>query len=276
MNFSIGFTMLQGLIVGVTLMVPGMSGGTMAMVLGAYDRLIQSISSFRRHKKRSILFLLAFSVPAIVGMVLLAKPLLHLIESYEKPMMYFFMGAVAGSIPMIYRKVQVKRINGKFFGYLAIGIVAVLLIARIPEGMFGGAYFHGLMQYLIQILGGIIVAVALVLPGISVSYMLVLMGIYEPTMEAISAMNIPALLPLVIGCLLGILLTTKLLDWWMRKFPFAAYLVILGFVLGSAVSVFPGLPFGGGWVICLFTFLAGFFIIYILSKKEEALEGAEH
>ncbi|MCU6761536.1 Domain of uncharacterised function (DUF368) [uncultured Roseburia sp.] len=272
MNFSVWLTMLQGLIVGVTLMVPGMSGGTMAMVLGAYDRLIQSVSSFRKHKKKSLLFLAAFSVPAVFGMVMLAKPLLLLIQLYEKPMMYFFMGAVAGSIPMIYKKIQMKRLNLKFFLYLIIGIAAVAGVAKIPSGLFGGDYFSGIGYYLIQIAGGIIVAVALVLPGISVSYMLVLMGLYEPTMEAVGNLDVIALLPLIIGCLLGILLTTKLLEFCMNRYPFAAYLIILGFVIGSAAQVFPGIPVGKTLVVCIFTFLAGFFVIYYLSRKEEDLE----
>ena len=144
----------------------------------------------------------------------------------------------------------------------------------LPAGLFSGDSFSGLGYYLIQIAGGIIVAVALVLPGISVSYMLVLMGLYEPTMKAIGSLDIIALLPLVIGCLLGILLTTKLLGFCMTRYPFAAYLIILGFVLGSVAKVFPGVPAGKTLIICTLTFLAGFFIIYCLARKEEDLESA--
>ena len=130
MEFSVLLTIVQGLVVGVTLMVPGMSGGTMAMVLGAYENLIKAVSSFFRHPKKSVIFLAAFAVPALAGMVLLAQPLLDLISRFEKPMMYLFMGAVAGSIPLIYKKVQVKRLNWKFFLYLAIGIFIVIAVRR--------------------------------------------------------------------------------------------------------------------------------------------------
>ena len=272
MEFSVLLTMVQGLTVGVTLMVPGMSGGTMAMVLGAYENLIRAVSSFFRHPKKSVIFLAAFAVPALAGMVLLAEPLLNLIHRFEKPMMYLFMGAVAGSIPLIYKKVQVKRMDWKFFLYLAIGIFIVIAVGNIPAGMFGGNGLKGLTSYVIQIIGGIIVAVALVLPGISVSYMLVLMDLYEPTMRALGRMDVIALLPLIIGCVLGIILTTRLLEYFMKNRPFATYLIILGFIIGSVATVFPGLPSGGQVPICAALFAAGFVIIYVLSKKEEAME----
>lgn len=274
MEFSVLLTIVQGLVVGVTLMVPGMSGGTMAMVLGAYENLIKAVSSFFRHPKKSVIFLAAFAVPALAGMVLLAQPLLDLISRFEKPMMYLFMGAVAGSIPLIYKKVQVKRLNWKFFLYLAIGIFIVIAVGNIPSGLFGGNGLTGLASYVIQIIGGIIVAVALVLPGISVSYMLVLMDLYEPTMRALSRMDVIALMPLIIGCILGIILITRLLEYFMKNRPFATYLIILGFIIGSVATVFPGVPSAGQLPVCAALFAGGFVIIYALSRKEEALEAA--
>ena len=80
------------------------------------------------------------------------------------------------------------------------------------------------------------------LPGISVSYMLVLMDLYEPTMRALSRMDVVALMPLIIGCILGIILTTRLLEYFMKNRPFATYLIILGFIIGSVATVFRECP----------------------------------
>lgn len=276
MEYSGLLTMMQGLIVGVTLMVPGMSGGTMAMVLGVYENLIGAVSSFLKHPKKSIVFLVCFAVPALVGMVLLAEPLLSLINRFEKPMMYLFMGAVAGSIPLILKKVQIRKINGQMFLYLAIGIAIIVLVECLPAGLFAGQGMSGLMSLIIQVIGGIIVAVALVLPGISVSYMLVLMDLYEPTMHAIARADVAALFPLAAGCILGIILTTKILEYFMREFPFATYLIILGFVIGSVATVFPGIPSLTQIPVCAVLFIIGFVLIYLLSKKEEEMEEAKN
>lgn len=272
MNFSGIFTVIQGFTVGVTMMVPGVSGGSMAMILGAYDHLIASVSSFMKHKKDSSLFLLLFTIPALAGMVLFAKPLLNLIETFEMPMMYLFMGAVVGGIPLIYRKAGVKRISPSFFIWIAAGILIILAVGLLPQGIFSGDNISGLAGYLLQIAGGIVIAVALVLPGLSVSYMLVLLDLYQPTMEAISQMNVAALAPMGAGVLLGIVLTTRLLEYLMNRYPYASYLVILGFVLGSVGKVFPGIPSGWMWILCPVMAAAGFSGIYFLSLKEEQME----
>lgn len=90
---------LKGLFVGGTMLVPGVSGGSMAMILGIYHELIASISSFLKHKKESLLFLGVFVIGALVGMALFARPLEALIERFPMPTLYFFIGAVVGGVP---------------------------------------------------------------------------------------------------------------------------------------------------------------------------------
>lgn len=271
MKFPLLLTALQGLIVGITMLVPGVSGGSMAMILGAYDRLITAVSSFLQHKRASISFLLLFSIPALVGMVLFSTPLLRLIQTYPMPMMYLFIGAVVGGVPMIYRKAGVTRLSLPVFLYLMLGILCVLALAQLPEGLFSGTGSTGILPFLLQVLGGIVVAVALIFPGISVSYMLILLGLYEPTMTAIARLDVLALLPMAVGGLLGVLLTTRAIEWLMAKFPFATYLVILGFILGSVGQVFPGLPSGVDIPLCLLTLIFGFAAIWLISRREEQM-----
>ena len=91
--------MYKGLLIGSTMLVPGVSGGSMAMILGIYDRLISSVSSFTKNIKDNLRFLSLFVLSAGVGMILLAKPILSLLETYPKPMSCFFVGAAAGGIP---------------------------------------------------------------------------------------------------------------------------------------------------------------------------------
>jgi putative membrane protein len=115
---------------------------------------------------------------------------------------------------------------------------------------------------------GMIAAVALVLPGISVSYLLLIIGLYDETMMAISKLYLPFLIPLGIGLILGIFLTTKSLEKAMSRYPLATYSIILGFILGSLVEVFPGIPTGLELVVSMIALVAGAAIILLLSKKE--------
>ena len=94
-------TLWKGMFVGSTMLVPGVSGGSMAMILGIYDKLVTAVSSFGKQKGKNLLFLGTFSLGGILGMVLFANPLLYLIEAYPMMMLYFFLGAVAGGIPHV-------------------------------------------------------------------------------------------------------------------------------------------------------------------------------
>ncbi|MBQ2744052.1 MAG: DUF368 domain-containing protein [Lachnospiraceae bacterium] len=258
----------KGAIIGGTMLVPGVSGGSMAMILGIYNKLISSVSSFFKDVKKNLIFLLLFVVGAGIGMLIFAKPLLNLIENQTLPMMYFFIGAVAGGVPMICRSAKVKEMSWKDIVYIVIGLATVLLFAFIPEDIFSGSSTSEKTNLVIQVLAGIIAAIALVLPGISVSYMLLLMGLYDKTVKAISELDIAYLLPMAIGLLIGIMLITKLLENAMERHPRPTYLTILGFVIGSIVQVFPGLPQDYQWVICGVLAIAGYFIINTISAEE--------
>lgn len=261
--------LFRGMCVGGTMLVPGVSGGSMAMILGIYDKLVSSVSSFFKHKKESAVFLLLFCVGAAAGMVLFARPLLALIDKFPMPMMYLFIGAVLGGVPLIYKEAGIKKISWSVILYVIIGIAFVMLFELIPapESALAG---NGLLQVIIMVAAGIFAAVALILPGISISYVLLLMGIYDTVMEAIGTLQIVPLIPMGIGLVLGIILTTKLLETAMTRYPVPTYMIILGFILGSVIQVFPGIPQGLEWISCLLALGAGYLIIYLISRAESA------
>ena len=135
-----------------------------------------------------------------------------------------------------------------------------------PAGQGGG--MQGALQPLYLAAAGVVSAAALVLPGISVSYLLLMLNLYDSTMAAISGLDIGFLLPLLIGLCIGIVLTTKLLDRLMSSHPRATYLIILGFMLASVLEVFPGIPPASQWLVCVVTLLSGFFVIYLIARRE--------
>lgn len=262
------FTALKGVIIGGTMLVPGVSGGSMAMILGIYDRLISAVSSFAKHKKENLAFLVIFSLGGILGILVFANPLLRLIERYPMPMLYFFLGAVAGGIPLIVKQSGAKRLSWRSCLYLILGLLVVSLFAFIPSGSFQSEMNAGPASFLLLAAAGVISAAALVLPGISISYLLLLMGIYDEMMRAVSEFYLPFLLPLAAGLVLGILLITKGLEYAMTRHPHPTYFIILGFILGSIGELFPGIPSGWELVLCILTLAAGFFAVLLLSRTE--------
>ena len=103
-------TFLKGLWVGGTMTVPGVSGGSMAILLGVYDQLIHAVNSFWK-EKTNLLFLLVFAGGGGLGMLLFSRGLLSLLERYPLPLGYFFLGAVAGGIPLIFRSARVREFS---------------------------------------------------------------------------------------------------------------------------------------------------------------------
>jgi putative membrane protein len=260
----------KGFFVGGTMMVPGVSGGSMAMILGIYNSLIESIANLRKEPIKNILFLMKFCIGAMFGIVLFSRFVIApLLELFPLQVSYFFLGAVAGGVPMIYKTAGVKKFNLNAIIYPVIGIIFVLLIALIPEGIFTPSENFSFGNVVLQLVGGVLIAVGLILPGISVSQLLLMLGLYSSIISINGISDLLPLIPLGIGGLIGCLASAKIMDKAMKKNPEATYLIVFGFLLGSLYQLFPGLPTGLNIPICLVTFAAGFCFIYFLQKLEK-------
>ena len=288
---------LKALWIGGTMTVPGVSGGTMAILVGIYDRLIGAVSAlipgksrdgaegvggtkekicwtdYRRTALQSILFLVAFLLGAGLGILLFAKLISGLLEqpvagSYVR---FFFLGAVAGGIPLILASSKVKKFSAWLIFLPIIGAGLVYGLTFLPEEMFSLEAAGGIGAFLLKLVGGIILAIALVLPGVSASQMLYTLGIYEELLSCISDFKIVPLIPLGIGTVLGILLITKTLDMLMTKYPKQTFLIIFGFILGSLPELFPQ-DVAGNYLLCGVCVAVGFLLAYAIGKKERSKE----
>lgn len=261
--------MAKAFIIGATMMVPGISGGTMAMVLAIYEKLIMSLSEFRKDVKKNLLFLAMFSISALIGIFLLARPILALINHYPKIIIYFFMGLVVGSIPTIYKETEIEKINTKDVISFCAGLVIVLGISFLPEGLLTVTEIS-FTSIMIHIVSGFLVSIGFILPGISFSYLLLVLGLYTFIIERLGNFDIISLLPFGFGFVLGVLIVVKAIRYALKKYPRVSYIVILGFLIGSLFPIFPGLSNSlSDNFISAILFILGFFIIFFLSKLEK-------
>jgi putative membrane protein len=260
----------KGFAIGASMLIPGVSGGTMAILLGVYDELISALSNLRARFGGNGLLLLQFLAGGSLGILLLSGPMLTALALWPKPVMFFFTGAILAGIPPIYRKVRVARIKPKNICVAAVGAAVAVATEYLPSGLFTPAPGGGFDPVACALLvgAGFVIAVALILPGISGSYVLLMFGMYDLTLAAVRNVNLPYLLPLAAGALVGAFSTAGLLDNLMRKRPQFIYMLIIGFMLGSVVQVFPGLPAGSGIPVCAAALLAGFGAVLWIGRFE--------
>ena len=265
--------LICGACIGIAEAIPGVSGGTVAVLLKIYDELIGSISKLRKEFKKSILFLIPIVLGMGLGLFGFSHVITYLLENFPMAVNYFFVGLIVGLVPMLLR----RSLDGgfrvsSFWPFLVmLGVMAAR--AFLPGESAESA---GLITEMDVPTGirfffcGIIAAVCMILPGISGSMMMVIFGVYDSVIKAVSTLNIPVLIPVGLGALVGILFGAKLVDFFLRRFPQATYFGILGLVLGSLFSLFQkaGFDFASPQgAAAIFTLAAGVAISLFFTKE---------
>ena len=275
-----------GMIIGLANIIPGVSGGTMAVVFGVFDRLIASISNIRKEFKKSILFLLPIGLGAGVAILLLSQGLKWLLDHYYMATNLFFIGVIVGSIPMIFG----KSVEGgfKIRNLIPFVVTFAMMIGMMflsPEGEQVIARSLDVLTFIKLLVFSAIAAISMIIPGLSGSFVMLLLGTYNTVITAIAELNIVMLIPVVIGVAFGILFGPKLINWLIMRFPQATYFAILGFVIGSIPTIFGKISaaqaYRGGWelVIGILVGVIGGLISFVFSSetlKERLFKKKEH
>lgn len=241
---------IKGFIIGSSMAVPGVSGGTMAIVLGIYDRLLHAISGIRKDFKNNAWFLIRFGIGSALGLVLLYELIGRLLEIFPIPVSALFFGAVIGGVPTLLSKIKPEKVTAGFcvssllWGLLGVAIVLGVanildilkwlgLVAADVTSLVSTTGSVTFANVLLWIVTGLVISIALILPGISTSHMLIILGI-----TSILSMPLPALATIGVSLLVGIFAITKPLEWAMNRFTRPTYCVIIGFVIGSLWDIF--------------------------------------
>lgn len=254
--------------------VPGISGGSAAMIVGIYNDIVRAVSRFFSEPRKNAPLLLQFSLGGILGLFLVAGLISRLLATpAEVPVRFLFLGAVAGGIPAIFRSAGVRRLNASGVALILSGAAAVLLLASLPDGIFAPGQ-RGFSDIALQFTGGLLLAAALVLPGISASHFLYMLGIYDAVMEKLGSLDLIPLLPLAAGTALGIFLTARLIETLFKEHQSGTCLVILGFMLASLRELFPQGAEPWRLVTGIPCALAGFLPVYMIQSGNTSKKSA--
>jgi putative membrane protein len=232
-----------GMAMGAADVVPGVSGGTMAFILGIYEELLETIKSFNLTFIKLVLsfkikaalehinwkFLVSLGLGLAISILSLARVVTWLYEHQQSLLFAFFFGLILASIVVISRHV---RWNMKTVASLVAGtIIAYLIVRLVPVNMP--------KDPLTIFWCGAVAIMAMILPGISGSFILLILGQYHYVMSAVKGLDIITLLPFMAGCATGLLGFARVLSWLLARYHQAVVSFLIGFMVGSLWKIWP-------------------------------------
>ena len=284
---------VRGIGIGIAFIIPGFSGGSVAAILGIYEKLICAIADIFTDFKNSIKTLLPIGLGMVIGIVALLFPLGWALESFPLSTVSLFVGLAIGGIPSLTDKVKGNRVSAKNLIACLIPATLVLAISFMPMGAEKELLSLSFGGYALLFLVGILGSSALVIPGISGSMLLLILGYYNPIVNLATdhllrgkdvLVSILVLGVTAVGILVGFVLISVIMKLLFKKYPRGTYFAIIGFVLGSIPTIYASTAKEAGltfttlpssalhWVACVLFLAVGFAISYALviySRKHQ-------
>ena len=284
---------VRGAVIGVSNIIPGVSGGTMAVSMGIYDRLIYAFNKIFRQFKKSFRELLPILIGVLIGLFAFAALIGTLLGTNSEeipgtrlPTNFAFIGLILGGLPAIFKRVNMKeaKLPGLILFLLFLALVVMLPLLSPPEMK---TVDHSLGTALLMIPLGAIASATMVIPGVSGSMILMLLGYYNSVINAMNDLrggdwsSMVILAPYVVGLLIGIVSIAKLMNFLLKEHATLTFCAIFGLVIGSPVTLlmqnrecFP-LANAGTWIASMICLAAGFAIAWFMStidKKQSETE----
>ena len=284
---------LRGAVIGVSNIIPGVSGGTMAVSMGIYDRVIYAVNNLFKQFKKNMKALLPILIGVLIGLFAFAALIGALLgtKSDEIPITrlptnFAFIGLILGGLPAIYKRVNMKSagIPGILLFLVFLALVVVLPLLNPPEAR---TVDHSVGTALLMIPLGAIASSTMVIPGVSGSMIMMLLGYYNSVINAMNDLrggdwsSLAILLPYVIGLLVGIVFIAKLMNFLLKKHGALTFCAIFGLVIGSPVALLMqnrecfALANTGNWIASIVCLIVGFAIAWFMSTLDKKQSEAD-
>jgi putative membrane protein len=272
--------LIKGIIVGIGFILPGLSGGVLAVILGIYDRIIMFLSNLRKNFIQNVLYFIPVVIGGAIGIVLFSILVEKAFGNYAAQFICLFVGFVGGTFPSLYRTAGKQ---GRKTKDIIIFIFSTFFIFGLM--LLGGEQLTEVSPNISVWLGsGALIGLGVIVPGMSPSNFLIYFGLYDKMATGIKDFDFGVIIPLLIGFGICVLLFAKLAAYLFRKYYPEMYHFILGMVVGSSLAIFPtvvfpafrseqlsvtGLSFAGAFLLCIVFLAVGVVISYLFSKLED-------
>lgn len=295
MNFL--FDIIKGMLIGVANIIPGVSGGTMMVSMGVYEKIIGVVNNLFKDIKKSILTLLPLGIGMALGVAVFSFIIPWCLEVYPLPTCLCFIGLIMGGVPAILKPAKEslhkegKSISVPHIVAFAAFFALAVGMAALNETETSSANFELSLGFMIVIfLVGVIAAATMVIPGVSGSLVLMILGFYGGIMASISGFissvfafdwakifyYVGILAPFGIGVIVGIFAVAKLIEWLFAKFPSVTYCGIFGLIAASPIAIIIKMGHNNinaiTIIIGIILLVVGTWFTYWFGKKTEGME----
>lgn len=269
-----GFWLLQafkGAMIGSGFILPGISGGALAAVFGMYERIIQFLANPLKRFKEDVRYFFPIGLGALLGIFLLSFAISFFLGRYESVALWFFIGAILGTLPALWREAGKHGRNGSDLGVTVVsaGVMLAFLLFGAPlfskmEPSFGA-----------WILAGALIGLGLIIPGLSPSNFLLYLGLYKGMSDGIKNLQLEVLAPMMLGLVAVLLILSKIMELIFQRWHTKLFHFIFGVVLASTVMIIPTDYHTFGvfeilWSIALL--LGGIWLGHWMSQLEERVK----
>ncbi|MGP6140745.1 DUF368 domain-containing protein [Jeotgalibaca sp. A127] len=270
---------LKGIAVGVGAILPGLSGGVLAVIFNIYDPLLKFLGNMKQHFKENVLYFIPVGIGGVLGVVLFSLFVEQAFGKFAAQFTCLFIGFVAGTFPSLFKTAGKEGRNNGDWLTLVLSAVAIFLIM-----LMGSASLTAVQpSFLAWIFSGILIGLGVIVPGMSPSNFLIYFGLYDKMAAGISAFDFSVIIPLGIGVVACVIFFAKLANWLFFKYYSKMYHFILGMVVGSSLAIFPttvfpsmtqrglqesGLTFGSALVFSVVMFIIGTIFSLWFSRVE--------
>lgn len=245
-------SLLQGVALGIAIVLPGLSGGTAAVIMGIYRDLVEDISRFnwRPH--------ITLAAGVVAGVLGGARVTEFLLLNFPGILSSYLLGVILASAWLVFRQNLPLRPGGVIAWLVGVGVG--LAVAAEPLVAGGG---HRQASMVTVFLGGSVASAAMMLPGMSGGTMLVIMGLYDDMLAALNRFDIPLIFVFGLGCIVGVVVIARVITRIMGRFPVATSLLLGGMIMGSAKVVWAGL----GGLPQMAAFVGGLATVILASRQ---------
>lgn len=271
------YLFLVGILIGTAMIIPGVSGGVLAVIFNLYDKMIYSLTNLFKDFKRNFSFLFILGSGIVAGAIWFSKVMMFLYKYHEMITKFAFIGLILGGIPYLFN--EVKKNTNKNVNYKVIIITFIFSIilwhlsCNVTQIKLDGNGNNMLLNIFNLFLAGIIYSLGKVIPGISGSFLLIMIGMYEYVLSIISNPfligynDVIKLIPFTAGLIIGIISLLKVMNYLLKNKFRLVYSIIIGFVIGSIPALNPGITLTFDTLKGIIVMIICFILSYRLSQK---------